>query len=280
MRKKILVAAFTFVAALASVIPGKTTKAACTTQTGTYYKNATFYWDMNGDKRNEKVEFRTESYGSGNDFKVMKVYVNGKLSNNMKYRGAASSFEIDKFRLDNGTEGVFIKANASASEKDGYGRILQYNPKRGRFTETANMDTDLRYVGYHLNPCYKGVSGNKVIVKSEAATYGFGTVQFVSNYRYKKGKICLENRTSSISSYQVNNQNGMKTVRLLGKAKVYKDAGGKKYKKTLSAGTTVKATKVYITKSYSSYYLEGKGWYKVNNRISFGSIFAGLQFFR
>lgn len=239
-------------AATASVVTFKESK--------TYTK-----YDVTGDGVKDTVSFKSEM----KKVFTFSAYVNDECALTVELDGYPDYISTIKLvTLKNGKKYLYLHLAGD----DDMGPYDLYTYKNGKFEKEVNLIKNVPN-GYMPTAQISKVSGNKIYFKNTYCSNVLGGIIYNTTYKYKSGKLKLTSNTYKIAGYGRAEKGGIakktSTFSLAKSVKLYskKTLKGKTF--TLSKGTKVKVTKIYITSKTVSYYVKtsnGKsGWLKDYN---------------
>jgi hypothetical protein len=219
-------------------------------------------YDVTGDGKKDTVSFKSEMK---NVF-TFRAYVNKKCALTVELDDYPYYYTTIKLiTLKNGKKYLYL--HLAGDDDDGPYDLYTY--KNGKFKKEVNLIKNVPN-GYMPTPEISKVSGNKIYFKTTYCTDVVGGMRYNFTYQYKSGKLKLTSNTFKVTGYGISSKGGIAkkagTFSLAKSVKLYskKTLKGKTF--TLSKGTKVKVTKIYITSKTVSYYVKasnGKsGWLK------------------
>lgn len=158
--------------------------------TGFLKNNKTYKYDLNGDKKKEKIKLRVTKR---NYYINASFYINGKKVWTMSEKEQWEYVGYKIIKLSNGKRFIYFFAEGPNPGISSH-RILQY--KKGRMKTVANI-TDLfkKYQGASMISWYPAsengitVSGKEIKVYFDSMNFTTSTMTYVVSYKYKNGTL-------------------------------------------------------------------------------------------
>ena len=158
--------------------------------TGFLKNNKTYKYDLNGDKKKEKIKLRVTKR---NYYINASFYINGKKVWTMSEKEQWEYVGYKIIKLSNGKRFIYFFAEGPNSGISSH-RILQY--KKGRMKTVANI-TDLfkKYQGASMISWYpaseNGITVSEKEIKVYFASMNFttSTMNYIVSYKYKNGTL-------------------------------------------------------------------------------------------
>lgn len=219
--------------------------------------SAEHYIDLDNDGVDEDIYFETTPYYyDGVEF-YMNVYINDEL-----VFAGDGEYKYDFLKMPDGNTLIYI---GDGDETDTNGDSYIYKYENGDLKELVDIDKLFKfYIGDVENVV---VDGNEIYAdmkEGDAAGIGFLSMRVALSYNGES--ITRDGDTYKVLWIQNLNCKKVTKLKTAKKLKLYSDKTGKKIKKTIPAGTTLKIKKRYVSKNYSwnkgfsAYYVEGKGY--------------------
>ena len=227
----------------------------------------TVYWDITGDGKKDTIIFCPTDTDDGYVFETLSIYVNGKkMYTCCGDWGYFYGYSYKTIALKNKAKYIFL--NVVGENEDSPGYLLRY--KKGKLYHESTLVKSIGKLGFHFNADVRKVKGNKVYFTASSMSIGLAHMNYEAVYQYKNGKLKPAGNKHKVLAYGNDSWNSCSRIIRSGLTlnrtiKIYKDAKGKRYKKKLKPGTRCQITEIYLTDTYCSYYIKGKGWYKVKH---------------
>ena len=242
-------------------------------------------YDLNRDGSADEVEFVVlpdKENGPEAPNVALYVMVNGDLTSAV-IGDWYDAYSYQFFELQKKT---FMLLSLSGDGNDGERQIYSWEGKDFFLQRDLNRDfKEYEGVAMHLDAEFGNVTGNTLTMNISAQLPGLTQVTMRARYSLKSGQLKRKVDTYEvIPKYVYWNPKTFKSSRpsyLTTNKEIvlYKTKTCKKRVGEIDEGKKIVVTKVYIGGKYSSYYVRGKGWYKVkNNNYVAEDLFKGVMY--
>ena len=224
-------------------------------------------YDLTGDGEAEQIEFIPND--QENDwFTTLTVLVGGQKA--LKIYDVFSAYSYAFF-----SKGKMTYLFLEQSGEDDVGSRILYSYRNGLFKREAVINDNIEDIGYSFSVQVDEIKatkkGFKIVESSQFC--GLPFCQISVPYEVQNGRLTIASNTYDVfpSFYSISvgedETDGENSPYLTTQKPIslYKDKNCKKETKLLPAGNLVSVTKIYRGNGFSSYYIDGEGWYRVEN---------------
>lgn len=237
------------------------------------YDHASVRVDLDGDGRKERLKLKTEmEYDTY--IKKAYLYVNNKKLLNFRNLTNVTSIEADYMKMSNSK--IFIRIRLSGdSDNVHLDNFYKYDAHKNKLLKAREL---LDVQGWCAGATIKSVSSTQIKVLYTRQFVEIGSIQWISSYTVKNGKLKLKSNTANaVSTYakqytydpdgygnlfQKNKYKAIKSIKL------YTDTSLKKVSFSAGRGDILVLKKVKVTKN--GYYVQfskggKKGWIRLKS---------------
>ena len=245
---------------------------------------STVSYDLNRDGSKDQITFqtvRTDAASTESPYSDFNVQVNGRATSLNISEAWYYTYAYEFFNMGSKT---FLFVDLTGDNDDGAKRI--YSWEGSDFALQVDLNDEYKeYKGvcYHLTAEVGKVRGIRLVMNVRAQFTGLPMTDLKREYLLRRGKLKPLHQTSRVVRYHAVSEDEGSGARYLTASRKIITYRTKKCKKRsvkwIKSQSRVRVSRIYIGKGYTSYYVKGRGWYKVKNDVfKAEKLFSGVYY--